>query len=111
MLISGPIGFVEWVYGFSCFRGGQCGGKWCLVFGMLYKFLNFSKTRILDPETRSLLSGQGLFDRTDPYFRLRDLEHQARSKADFVKHVRVCRGCEGFIERARTWCEASKNWI
>lgn len=84
-------------------------GIWCL--GCYINFLNFSKSNILDSETKSLLSRPDLFGRTDPYFRLRDLEHQARSEADLINHVRVCKGAKNLLRGLEPGAEASKNWI
>ncbi|KAL3420866.1 alpha-galactosidase A [Phlyctema vagabunda] len=78
-------------------------GTWCL--GCRANFLNYQQTRVLDAETRLLVSG------TDPYFPLHDLEYRARSKIAFIEHIRVCKGAKDLIRGLEHGVLATKDFI
>ncbi|PVH70276.1 F-box domain-containing protein [Cadophora sp. DSE1049] len=78
-------------------------GVWCL--GCRANFLNYHGTRILDAETRLLVSG------ADPLLPLLDLQHRARSKSAFVEHIRVCKGAKDLLRGLEASVQASKDFL
>ena len=65
-------------------------GLWC--YGCRFKFENYYRTRELDSTTELRLAG------AEPIKALMRPEYQARSKSEFIGHVRECKGSEDYLQ-------------
>ena len=65
-------------------------GLWC--YGCRHKFENYYRTRELDSTTELRLAG------AEPMKALMRPEYRARSKSEFIGHVRECKGSEDYLQ-------------